>query len=544
MIQTPPFGPLPLPAPFPTTPPRPYPRRMSKPKPGRVYLVGAGPGDPGLLTLRGAELLRRADVVVHDALINPILLRLTRPGTEIIDAGKRRRDHTLSQDEIHEILRDRAISGKAVVRLKGGDPFVFGRGGEEAEKLAEAELPFEVVPGVSSFSAVPATAGIPLTHRDHASAFTVLTGHEDPTRTQASIDWPQVARTHGTKVILMGLGQLAGSTRSLIEGGLAPSTPAALIRWGTTGSQQTLEGTLGDIAQRAEKAGFTPPVVAVIGDVVRLRSRLNWFEQRPLFGSRIVVTRSRDQVGELAGSLIELGADVLEIPTIRIQPPEARQPLVEALAGIGEYDWVVFTSPNGVTAFFDALIAAFEDIRALGNARLAAVGPATAARIREYRVRVDVIPEQYVGKSVAQAIAKVESVENVRILLARAEDANRDLYDELEKLGSIVDDVAFYRTVPETEDLGGVAQRLLDEGADWITFTSGSTVENFHARFDLPKLLARHPGIRLASIGPETSKAIRSLQLEPAIESSPHTPEGLVQALRKAARKSPHPQPK
>ncbi|MGE3312296.1 MAG: uroporphyrinogen-III C-methyltransferase [Limisphaerales bacterium] len=511
---------------------------MSKPKPGHVYLVGAGPGDPGLLTLRGAELLRRAEVVVHDALINPVLLRLTRPGTEIIDAGKRRREHTLTQDEIHQILRDRALAGKSIVRLKGGDPYVFGRGGEEAEKLAEAGVPFEVVPGVSSFSAVPSTAGIPLTHRDHASAFTVLTGHEDPTRLQASIDWRQVAGTHGTKVILMGLGQLAESTRSLIEGGMAPSTPAALIRWGTTGSQQTIEGTLSDIAQRAETAGLTPPVVAVIGDVVRLRSRLNWFEQRSLFGSRIVVTRSREQVGELARALTELGADVLEVPTIRIQPPEARQPLVEALAGIGEYDWIVFTSPNGVTAFFDALTAAFEDIRALGNARVAAVGPTTAARIREYRVRVDAVPDRFVGKAVAQAIAKVESLENLRILLARAETANRDLYDELEQHGSIVDDVGFYRTVPETDDLGGVAERLITEGADWITFTSGSTVENFHARFDLPALLARHPGIRLASIGPETSKAIRSLNLEPSIESSPHTTDGLVQALRRAVRKA------
>jgi len=511
---------------------------MSKPKPGSVYLVGAGPGDPGLLTLRGAEILRRADVVVHDALINPVLLRLTPPGAEIIDAGKRRRDHTLSQDQIHEILRDRATAGKAVVRLKGGDPYVFGRGGEEAEQLADAGIPFEVVPGVSSFSAVPASAGIPLTHRDHASAFTVVTGHEDPTRTEAAIDWQQIARTHGTKVILMGLGQLEVSTRALIAGGQSPTTPVALIRWGTTGSQQTLEGTLDNIALRATEAGFTPPVIAVVGDVVRLRSRLNWFEQRPMFGSRIVVTRSREQAGELARQLGELGADVLEIPTIRIQPPQARQPMVEALSSIGEYDWIVFTSPNGVTAFFEGLLVAFDDIRALGNARIAAVGPATAARIREYRLRVDAMPEKFVGKAVAKAISDQETLENLRILLARAEVATRELYDELESHGAIVDDVAFYQTVPEMEDLGGVANRLVEEGADWITFTSGSTVENFHARFDLPKLLTRHPGIRLASIGPETSKVIRSLKLEPSLEATPHTPDGLVQALRKAVKRT------
>ncbi|MBL9126081.1 MAG: uroporphyrinogen-III C-methyltransferase, partial [Verrucomicrobiales bacterium] len=420
---------------------------MSKPKPGVVYLVGAGPGDPGLLTVRGAELLGRAEVVVHDALVNPLLLRLTPPGAEIIDAGKRRRDHTLTQDEIHEILRDRAQAGTTVVRLKGGDPFVFGRGGEEAERLAEARIRFEVVPGVSSFSAVPASAGIPLTHRRHASAFTVLTGHEDPTRPEAAIDWHQVARTHGTKVILMGVGQLEQSTRALVEGGLPPQTPVALVRWGTTGSQRTVEGTLEDIARRAADAQLAPPVVAVVGDVVRLRSRLNWFETRPLFGSRIVVTRSREQAGELARAFAELGADLLEIPTIRIQPPEARGPMIEALAGLGEYDWFVFTSANGVTSFFDALVAAFEDLRALGNVRIAAVGPGTAARIRELRLRVDVVPERFVGKAVAKAIADHESIENLRILLARAETANPELCRELEELGAIVDDVAFYRTV-------------------------------------------------------------------------------------------------
>ena len=501
-------------------------------------MVGAGPGDPGLLTLRGAEVLGRAEVVVHDALVNPVLLRLTPPGAEIIDAGKRRRDHTLTQEEIHDILKDRALAGKTVIRLKGGDPFVFGRGGEEAEHLADARIPFEVVPGVSSFSAVPASAGIPLTHRQHASAFTVLTGHEDPTRPEAAIDWRQIARTHGTKVILMGVGQLPDSTRALIEGGLSPKTPVALVRWGTTGSQQTLEGTLDDIAQRAADARITPPVVAVVGDVVRLRSKLNWFERRPLFGSRIVVTRSREQAGELARQLGELGADLLEVPTIRIQPPEARGPMIESMAGLGEYDWIVFTSANGVTAFFDALVAAFEDIRALGNLRIAAVGPGTAARIRELRLRVDVIPDSFLGKAVAKAMADHESIENLRVLLARAESANPELREELEAHGAIVDDVAFYRTVPESNDLGGAAARLLDEGADWITFTSGSTVENFHARFDLPRLVAAHPRLKLASIGPETSKAIRKLALEPAVEASPHTIPGLVQAVRKATARA------
>ncbi len=512
---------------------------MSKPKPGKVYLVGAGPGDPGLLTVRGAEILGRADVVVHDALINPALLRLTPPGAEIIDAGKRRRDHTLSQDEIHEILRLRALDGKTVVRLKGGDPYVFGRGGEEAERLDEAHIGFEVVPGVSSFSAVPASAGIPLTHRLHASAFTVVTGHEDPTRPQPVIDWQLLARTHGTKVVLMGVGQLAETTRALIDGGQSPQTPVALIRWGTTGAQQTVEGTLDNIATLAADAQLSPPVVAVIGDVVRLRPRLNWFERRPLFGSRIVVTRTRDQAGELARLLAELGADLLEIPTIRIQPPEARNPMIEALAGLGEYDWIVFTSANGVSSFFNALLAAFEDIRAIGNLRIAAVGPGTAARIRDLHLRVDAMPDQFLGKAVAKAIASHESLDNLRILLARAESANPDLRSELESHGAIVDDVAFYRTVPETLDPDGSAARLEAQGADWITFTSASTVENFHARFNLPALITRHPTLKLASIGPETTKAIRLLGLEPAAEASPHTLDGLVQAVVRASRRKP-----
>jgi len=505
---------------------------MSKPKLGSVYLVGAGPGDPGLLTIRGAEILKRAEVVVHDALIDPAVLRTAPPGAEIVDAGKRRKEHTLTQDQIHDLLRERAQAGKTVVRLKGGDPYVFGRGGEEAERLFEAGIPFEVVPGVSSFSAAAAAAGIPLTHRKYASSFTVLTGHEDPTRPEAAIDWRQVARAHGTKVVLMGLGQIDEISRELVAGGMPVATPVALVRWGTTPAQQTIAGTLETIGTLARQAELTPPVLAVIGDVVQLRPHLNWFERRPLFGKRVVVTRSRDQAPEFALRLRELGADVLEIPTIRIAPPTDRQSMVECLAGLGEYDWIVFTSANGVTAFFEALHAAFEDIRAIGNVRLAAIGPATAARLRELHLRVDATPEQYLGRAIVKAIQSQESIENLRILLARAQTANPELCRELEDQGAIVDDVAFYQTVAETADPDGVAERLIREGADWITFTSGSTVEHFHERFDLPRLLDKHPKLRLASIGPETSKAIRHFKLEPSIEASPHTIDGLLHRLQ------------
>ena len=505
---------------------------------GIVYLVGAGPGDAGLLTLRGAELLGRADVVVYDALVNAELLRLAPKSAEIIYGGKRAKDHALAQDELNELLIAKAREGKAVVRLKGGDPYVFGRGGEEAEELATAGIPFEVVPGISSIVAGPNYAGIPLTHRDHCSSFTVITGHEDPTKEASSLDYAQLARLPGTKVILMGVERIGSIAQSLLRHGMDAGTPVAMVRWGTTGQQQSIEGTLGTIAEVVAKAGFSAPAVTIIGGVVGLRNKLNWFERRPLFGRRIVVTRTREQASELSRQLLELGAEVLEIPTIRIVPPDDKHSLVDALKGIGEYDWVVFTSPNGVTAFFDCFFKAFEDVRALGNLRFAAVGPATAAKLKELHLRVDAMPEQYLAKKVAAAITAVESVENIRILLARAQVANSELCKTLEDLGAIVDDVAFYKTVPETEDPSGAASRLVESGADWITFTSSSTVENFHARFDLPGLLKRFPQARLATIGPETSKALETLGLKPTIEARPHTIAGLVQAVLGAGKKA------
>lgn len=509
---------------------------MSKTKTGTVYLVGAGPGDVGLLTLRGAELLRRAEVVIHDTLVSPAVLRLCAPGAEILDAAAQSPDRAGRQAALNQLLLDRARAGRTVVRLKGGDPYVFGRGGEEAAELAGAGIPFEVVPGVSSFSAVPACAGIPLTHRDHASAFTVVTGHEDPARTEAAVDWAAVARLHGTKVVLMGLERLPQITADLIAAGMAASTPVALVRQGSSAAQRTLVGTLADIATRAAEAGLRSPVVAVIGDVVKLRDELNWFETRPLFGVRVVVTRARDQAGEFSRQLAELGAEVLELPTIRIQPPSQREPMIEALAGLGEYDWVVFTSVNGVNAFFDGLLAAFEDIRSIGNLRLAAVGTATAARLRELRLRVDAVPDEFVGRAVADAIARTESLENLRVLLARAEAANPDLVAVLEERGAIVDDVSFYRTVPETTEASPAARTLQDEGADWLTFTSSSTVTNLNARIPLKDLTRRHPRLRIASIGPETTRTLVGLGVTPAVEANPHTVDALLKAIRTAKR--------
>jgi uroporphyrinogen III methyltransferase/synthase len=501
---------------------------------GTVYLVGAGPGDAGLLTLRGAELLRRADVVIFDLLVNPGLLRLAPADAELISRGKQKSADALSQAELVELMVAKARQGKCVVRLKGGDPYIFGRGGEEAEALAAAKIHFEVVPGVSSIMAAPNYAGIPLTHREYCSSFTVFTGHEDPDDAKTALRHDQIAKIPGTKVVLMGTEKLSDWTQSLIQHGMSPETPVAMVRWGTTGRQQAVAGTLATIAGLAAEKKLLPPVLTVIGDVVKLRGKLNWFENRPLFGQRVVVTRARGQAGDFSQKLAELGADVLEVPTIKITQPKETDAIVNALLGLNAYDWLVFTSVNGVTAFFDIFFRRFQDMRDIGGVRIAAVGPATAAKLRELHLQVDLTPDEFTGKKIAAAFAKFQTIENLKMCLLRAEVANPDLPKALEELGAIVDDIAIYKTVAETEDPAEAGKTLLNGGAEWITFTSNSTVEHFHARFDLPKLLKKFPQMKLASIGPETSKAIRTLGLEPALEAKEHTTEGLLATLLKA----------
>lgn len=499
-------------------------------KTGTVYLVGAGPGDAGLLTLRGAELLRRADVVIYDRLVNPELLRLARAGCELISRGKRQ---DVSQEQLNALMIAKAREGKCVVRLKGGDPYIFGRGGEEAEALAAAKILFEVVPGVSSITAAPNYAGIPLTHRDHTSNFTVFTGHEGDGKDGSSLDFDQIARNSGTKVILMGVTHLSELTQALVTRGMAPETPVAIVQWGTLGRQKSIVGTLGTIEQLATHEHITPPALTVIGDVVKLRKKLNWFENRPLFGQRVVVTRARAQAAELTARLAELGANVLEIPCIKRAVPSQPQHLLDAMLELNSYDWLVFTSANGVTAFFEYFFRAFKDMRDIGGVRIAAVGPGTAAKLRELHLQVDLMPEEAIGEKIAKAFEAFETIENLKICLLRAEVANPDLPQALEELGAIVDDIPVYRTVAETDDLTDAGAKLLAAGADWLTFTSGSTVEHFHARFNLPALLKKFPQTKLASIGPETTKAIAALGLVPTIEAKQHTMEGLVAALLK-----------
>ncbi len=502
-----------------------------------VYLVGAGPGDVGLLTLRGAELLRRAEVVIYDALVNTELLRLAPAGAELIFGGKHAKEHTLTQEQINALLIAKASAGKCVVRLKGGDPTIFGRAGEEGEALAAAGIAFEIVPGVSSFVAAPTYAGIPVTHREHSSKLSIITGHEDPTKPEATIDWAQVAKEPGTKVVMMGTARMGQIAEQLIAGGMKSETPVAMIHAGTTGHQQSIVGTLKTIGDVAAKANLQPPTVAVIGDVVKLRSKLNWFENRPLFGTRIVVTRAREQAAEFVSALQDRGADVVTIPVIKIAPPTNMDALADVFLDLGTYDWLVFTSANGVNEFFRYFFAGFQDLRAIGNVRIAAVGPGTAARIKELHLRVDVMPEENLGAKIAKAMNKHEDIENLKVCLLRAEDANPDLFTALNEFRAIVDDIAVYKTVAETEDVTGAGARLLEEGADWITFTSGSTVEKFHERFDLPKLVAKFPQLKLATIGPETSKALAVLGLKPTVEAKVHTTEGLLKAIDAAGKR-------
>mgnify|MGYP003992757061 FL=1 len=500
---------------------------------GKVYLVGAGPGDAGLLTLRGAELLRRADVVVYDSLVNRELLALAPEAAEIIFGGKRPRDRAIPQEELNQLLAEKAKAGKTVVRLKGGDPYIFGRGGEEAARLHRDGVPFEVVPGISSIIAAPSYAGIPLTHREHCSSFTVITGHEDPDKDESALDWKRVAREPGTKVLLMGVERIGKIAAALEANGLPADTPAAMVRWGTMGRQQTITATLGTLAAKVAKADFKAPAVTVIGTVSTLRDTLNWYENRPLFGQRVVVTRNRREAGKLSGQIRELGAEVLEIPTIKILPPTRNEPLIEAITGIGSYDWIIFTSANGVEHFFDYFFKAFRDVRDLGSVRFAAVGPATAKKLREFHLNIDLMPKTYTAAATAKAMIAAQNVENISVLLARAESANPELPRLLEDKGAIVDDIAFYKTEPETADRNGAADDFEENSADWITFASSSAVRNFDARFGLAKRCADNPKLKLASIGPETTKALKELGLKPTAKAKEHTIDGLAAALLK-----------
>ena len=499
-------------------------------KQGKVFLVGAGPGDPDLMTIKGRECIRRADVIIYDHLADPVLLTSASKNTEIIYAGKKGGHHTLSQTEINALIISKAKKGGIVTRLKGGDPFVFGRGGEEAQTLVEAGVSFEVVPGVTSAIAAPAYAGIPLTHRNFTSAFTVVTGHEDPLKSESRINWSALAKIGGTIVFLMGVKNLPHIVQQLIRNGMDADTPVALVRWGTTPRQKAVTGTLANIVAKTEAAGIKAPAIIVIGDVVRLRKDLNWFEKRPLMGKCIVVTRARKQASHLVKRLSELGAECLEYPTIEIIPPDDWEPLDQALAELSFYDWVIYTSVNGVDHFFQRLFAIGKDARALHHLNIATIGPETARRLFDFGIKSDIIPESYRAESVIDALAQT-AIKGTRILLPRAEKARPLLPRELTRMGALVNEITAYRTRSVVEDKDRLTKQLEAGTVDLITFTSSSTVENFKSllpphRFD--QLVA---GMTVACIGPITADTAKSLGFDVHIIAESFTIPGLCAAI-------------
>lgn len=496
---------------------------------GTVYLVGAGPGDPGLLTLRGRECLAGADVVVYDALANPELLEHAARAKEFIYVGKQAGRRTLAQEEINALLVKKAKEGLEVVRLKGGDPYVFGRGAEEALELRKEGIPFEVVPGVTAGVAVPAYAGIPVTHREDASMLTFVTGHEDPAKETSAIDWASLARGGGTLVFYMGVKNLPEITGRLVAHGRPPGTPAAVIQWGTHPTQRVVTGTLADLGDRVREAGLSPPAIIMVGEVVALRNELNWYESLPLFGKTIGVTRSRAQAGELERKLRRLGARVLSLPTLRIEPPEDWGPMHRAVDTLSAFDWILFTSPNAVDHFFTVLDAKGRDARALFGRRICCIGPGTAAPLAGRGIRPDLMPERFTSEAVLDMFILRGEARGKRFLLPRADIAPSDLPEGLRAAGAEVTEVVAYRTLPG--EPGPEAVEVLRKGGvDVVTFTSSSTAKNF-ADMARKKLGGPPRGVFYASIGPETSKAARTEGLEVGIEAAEHTIDGLVAAL-------------
>lgn len=498
-----------------------------------MFLVGAGPGDPGLITVKGLEKIRSADVIVYDYLANGELIQEARPEAELVYVGKKGRDHTVEQIDINELLLRKAHEGKTVVRLKGGDPYVFGRGGEEAQELHAAGIPFEVVPGVSSAVAAPAYAGIPVTHRDHASMVTFITGHEDPAKEESAIDWDVLARNPGTLVFLMGVKNLPTISASLIKAGKSPETPAALIRWGTTPQQVVVVSSLAELPAEAERRGMKAPAVLIVGSVALLRDSLAWFENKPLFGKRILITRSREQSVKMAGKISEQGGVPVLFPTIRILPPADYGELDKAVAGIGTYDWIIFTSVNGVEKFFERFFQIKQDIRDMAGPRLGAIGPVTAAALRKLGLKVELLAKEFVAEGVLEVLSRHE-VEGKRFLIPRAEKAREILPEGISNMGGHVEVVTVYRTgLPDDADVARILTMLARRELDAVTFTSSSTVTHFVQLMGTTGFSRLMDGVTVASIGPVTSQTIRDFGLPVTVEAAEYTIEGLVSAMAK-----------
>jgi uroporphyrinogen III methyltransferase/synthase len=508
---------------------------------GVVYLVGAGPGDPGLITVAGAEALRRADVVIYDFLANADLLKLCRPEAERVYVGKSGTSHTKTQEQINALLVEKVDGGRIVVRLKGGDPYVFGRGGEEGEYLRANGVRFVVIPGVTAGIAAAAYAGVPVTHREITSTVTLVTGHEKEGTESPRVDYDALAglgKAGGTLVFYMGVKSLPAIAQRLTAGGLEKETPVAVVRWGTHAKQQTVVGTLTTIAAAVERAGLTAPAITIIGKVVALRHTLNWFEERPLFGQRVLVTRTRQQASELSARLTELGAEVIEVPTIELAAPDSWEEIDRTLAQIPAYDWIVFTSANGVRAAWDRLRHLTFDARHFGASSIAAIGTATAKTLQEIGIEADLLPEKFVGEELAAALQEHlgdAEIRHQRFLLLRADIARPALREELEKLGAQVEDVAIYHTQRPHALSPEILQTIDETPVQWVTFTSASTANNLWELLT-PNQRAKIAKMKRVSIGPVTSAALGALgdgSWKATIEATQHDIAGVVEAVRR-----------
>ncbi|MEM8868530.1 MAG: uroporphyrinogen-III C-methyltransferase [Verrucomicrobiota bacterium] len=500
---------------------------------GKVYLIGAGPGDPGLVTVRARELIEQADVIVYDYLANPKLLDWAKDEVEKIYVGKSAGRHSIPQDEIEEILVERAHEGLQVVRLKGGDPFVFGRGGEEVSELEIDQIPYEIVPGVTAALAAAAYAGIPLSHRDYSSSITLLTGHENPEKHTLSIDFRLYAQTKGTLCLYMGVGQLPRIVSELKDGGMDGNTAVGIIEWATLNRQRSVYGTLDSIVTDLEASQIGAPAMIIIGEVVAQRTRSEWFEGRPLFGKRIVVPRAKQQAGELTKLLEDNGADVVELPFIEIKPFYDSKRVTEIFAGIAIYEWVIFTSANGVRQFFDLFYKAFDDIRCLGPMRVAAVGAATAREIEKHRIKVDLIPKRANADVLADELLENEGLEGIQVLVITGNINRETLVQKLETEGrAIVDTLPLYATSKSDLSSHASAERFRSEGADAVLFTSSSTVHSYIEQSEHLTLEADARKPAYGSIGPQTSKTIKDSGLELAFEAPQSTlPHYVVETI-------------
>jgi len=505
------------------------------PKKGKVYLVGAGPGDPNLITLRGKFLLERAEVVVYDYLASKKLLQHVPPAAELVYVGKKGGGlHAASQEEINQLLVDYGLAGKRVVRLKGGDPFIFGRGGEEIEELVKAGIDFEVVPGVTSATAAATYAGIPITHRNCTASVAFVTGHEAAGKEQSDVAWDKLATGAGTLVIYMGIKNLPNISKKLIDNGRSPDTPVAVVRWASTPQQRSVVGTLATISEVVQAAKIAPPALIIVGEVVKLRESIDWFERRPLFGKRIIVTRTREQASELVSKLEEYGAECLEYPTIHIEPAEDFSALDQALAELRRFDWILLTSLNAVTYFFKRLHEKGLDSRALAGCKIGVVGTATADELARHGIRADLIPAKFTGEGLAQALIAADGIAGKRILLPRALKAAETLPELLEQAGAAVTIAPVYQNVPPQGRKDELRAELSSGSIDLITFTSSSTVTNFLAMLD-PKDVDELRGLlgrtEIAAIGPVTAETVREHGLTVAVQPERHTIAALAEAV-------------